>query len=454
MNDRTRKMRFSEPEWLSRAEIRARQFERLRNLLDQVAGSNRFWSQKFRAAGIDVAAVQSLDDLQKLPTTTKACLVDDQAAHPPYGTNLTDPLSDYSRMHQTSGTTGAPLRWLDTPADWDWFMDCWAQIYRMIGLTGEDRLAFPFSFGPFIGFWAAFEGAGRLGNLCLAGGGLSSQARLAMIEENQATIVCCTPTYALRLAEVAEQEGLDLPGNSVRALVVAGEPGGSIAATRRRIELAWGARVFDHWGMTEIGSLAIECLDNPGGLHVLESECIAEVVDPDTFEPVEPGQMGELLITNLGRLGSPLIRYRTGDLVQTDTEPCPCGRELLRLKGGILGRCDDMVTIRGNNVFPSSLEAILREFDEIAEYRIEVETDRSMQHLKIEIEPTAAVGGARPPGSQGIADSAQPVSELVDAVSRTIKDRLNFHAEVAAVAPGSLPRFELKGRRFFRRDSE
>ncbi len=447
-------MRFSEPEWLSRAEMRAWQFERLRNLLDQVAGSNRFWSQKFRADGIDVAEVQSLDDLQKLPTTTKTCLVDDQAAHPPYGTNLTDPLSDYSRIHQTSGTTGAPLRWLDTPADWDWFMDCWAQIYRMIGLTREDRLVFPFSFGPFIGFWAAFEGASRLGNLCLAGGGLSSQARLAMIEENQATIVCCTPTYAMRLAEVAEQEGLDLPGGSVRALVVAGEPGGSIAATRRRIESAWGARVFDHWGMTEIGSLAIECLDNPGGLHVLETECIAEVVDPDTFEPVELGQMGELLITNLGRLGSPLIRYRTGDLVQTDTEPCPCGRKLLRLEGGILGRCDDMVTIRGNNVFPSSLEAILREFDEIAEYRIEVETDRSMQHLKIEIEPTAAAGCARPPGSQDIAESAQPVSELVDAVSRTIKDRLNFHAEVAAVAPGSLPRFELKGRRYFRRDSE
>ena len=447
-------MRFSEPEWMSQAEIRAQQFERLRNLLDQVAGSNQFWSQKFRADGIDVAEVQSLDDLQKLPTTTKTCLVDDQAAHPPYGTNLTDPLSNYSRMHQTSGTTGAPLHWLDTPADWDWFMDCWAQIYWMIGLTREDRLAFPFSFGPFIGFWAAFEGASRLGNLCLAGGGLSSQARLAMIEENQATIVCCTLTYALRLAEVAEQEGLDLPGGSVRALVVAGEPGGSIAATRRRIESAWGARVFDHWGMTEIGSLAIECLDNPGGLHVLETECIAEVVDPDTFEPVEPGQMGELLITNLGRLGSPLIRYRTGDLVLTDTEPCPCGRELLRLKGGILGRCDDMVTIRGNNVFPSSLEAILREFDEIAEYRIEVETDRSMQHLKIEIEPTAAIGTARPPGSQGIAESAQPVSELVDAVSRTIKDRLNFHAEVAAVTPGSLPRFELKGQRFFRRDSE
>ncbi|HAW28308.1 MAG TPA: CoF synthetase, partial [Planctomycetaceae bacterium] len=196
---------------------------------------------------------------------------------------------------------------------------------------------------------------------------------------------------------------------------------------------AWGARVFDHWGMTEIGALGIEPLESPGSLNILETECIAEIVNSDTLEPVAPGEQGELIITNLGRIGSPLIRYRTGDLVSEDTSPCPSGRSLLRLKGGILGRADDMVIIRGNNVFPSSLEAILRTFDRIAEYRIEVRTIRSMQHMKIELEPTDSA-------------AADP-QRLVHDVSHAIKDRLNFNAEVITVAPGALPRFELKGRR-------
>lgn len=426
------------PEQSDRTEIQQIQNVRLCALLKEVSGKNSFWTRKWESAGVDAGKVQSLDDLSLLPLTTKAELVADHGGIQPYGSNLTYEVSAYSRMHQTSGTTGSPMRWLDTPASWDAIMECWAQIYRMVGLTPEDRLAFPFSFGPFIGFWAAFEGANRLGNLCLAGGGMSSQARLKMISENEATIVCCTPTYALRLAEVAEEEGVDLASGAVRALIVAGEPGGSISATRNRIENAWGARLFDHWGMTEIGSLAIECVENPGGLHLLETECIVEILDPGTLEPVDPGSVGELVITNLGRVGSPLIRYRTGDLVKADTEPCACGRALLRLDGGILGRSDDMVTIRGNNVFPSSIEAILREFDEVAEFRITVQTVRSMQHLKIEIEPTLETAG------KSVA--------LVESVQGAIKDRLNFQADLEAVAPGTLPRFELKGRRFFRQE--
>jgi len=428
------------PEQSTRTDLRQIQTERLRILLDEVAGKNSFWTRKWQEANVDVTAIHSLDDLSLLPLTTKAELVEDAAAHPPYGLNQTYEPAAYSRMHQTSATTGSPLRWLDTPASWDWFMDCWEQIYRIVGLTPQDRLAFPFSFGPFIGFWAAFAGAGRLGNLCLAGGGMSSQARLQLIEDNRATVVCCTPTYALRLAEVAEEQGVDLASGTVRALIVAGEPGGSIPATRNKIESAWGARLFDHWGMTEIGSLAVECVENPAGLHLLETECIAEILDPKRPEAVQPGQLGELVITNLGRLGSPLIRYRTGDLVRADTKPCPCGRELLRLEGGILARCDDMITIRGNNVFPSSIEAVLREFDEIAEYRITVHTVRSMSHLKIEIEPTPKT------------EAQQETEALLERAGQAIKDRLNFQADLESVKPGTLPRFELKGRRFIRSD--
>lgn len=426
------------PEQLPRTEIENVQTRRLGELLSEVGGSNSFWQQKFAEHGVDVNAIRSLEAFRTLPLTTKAELVAAHRAHQPYGNNLTYAIAEYSRMHQTSGTTGKPMRWLDTPASWNWFMECWAQIYRIVGIRPTDRFAFPFSFGPFVGFWAAFDGAGKLGNLCLAGGGMSSSARLALIADNQATVVCCTPTYALRLAEVAEEEGIDLANGSVRALIVAGEPGGGIPATRRRIEEGWGARLFDHWGMTEIGALAVECVENPGGLHLLETECIAEIIDPATGNSVEPGDEGELVITNLGRIGSPLIRYRTGDRVRADVHPCPCGRELLRLEGGILGRTDEMVTIRGNNVFPSSLEAILREFAEIAEYRIEVRTVRSMHELRIEIEPT--------PEAERLGE------DLQSRVMRAVKDRLNFHADVALVPVGQLPRFELKGRRFVRKE--
>jgi phenylacetate-CoA ligase len=437
------------PENLDRASLEVRQLARLRTLLKTVMGSNSFWQERlagFVQAGEENVGLESLSDLRNFPLTTKADLVDDQSRRPPYGTNLTFGRNDYSRLHQTSGTTtGTPMRWLDTPESWQWFLNSWAQIFRMVGLTSEDRLCFPFSFGPFIGFWAAFEGANRLGNLCLAGGGMSSQQRLSLITDNQATVLCCTPTYALRLAEVAAEQGTDLAAGSVRMLIVAGEPGGSIPSIRSRIESAWGARVIDHWGMTEIGALGVECAENPGGLHILESECLAEIINPATLDPATADSQGvrrgELVVTNLGRLGSPLIRYRTGDLVESDSEACVCGRALLRLKGGILGRADDMITIRGNNVFPSSVEAILREFDQLVEFRIEVRTVRSMHQILLQLEP-------RPDLSPTETDA------LANCVKSTIKDRLNFQPEVQLVEQNSLPRFELKGRRFFRVDDE
>lgn len=437
------------PENRDRAGIETRQISRLRELLKSANQSNPFWQKRFSEVSFDENGDSkdfSLADLKLIPFTKKADLVHDQNASPPYGTNLTFGLNDYSRLHQTSGTTtGTPMRWLDTPDSWCWFLDSWAQIFRMVGLAPADRLCFPFSFGPFIGFWAAFEGAGRLGNLCLAGGGMSSQQRLSLIADNQATVLCCTPTYALRLAEVAAEQGIELAAGSVRMLIVAGEPGGSIPSIRSRIEHAWGARVIDHWGMTEIGALGVECAESPGGLHILETECIAEIVDPETLESATGDELGvrrgELVITNLGRVGSPLIRYRTGDLVESDPEPCSCGRFLLRLKGGILGRADDMITIRGNNVFPSSVEAILREFGQLVEFRIEVRTVRAMHQILLQLEP-------RPELSTDAADA------MALLVKNTIKDRLNFQPEVQIVKQNSLPRFELKGRRFFRVDED
>ncbi len=275
-----------DPTTLTRDAIRETQSAQLRNLLSEIIPRNPFWTSKFKEAGIDSTTVQSVEDLQQLPLISKPEILADQAAQPPYGSNLTYEIDAYSRLHQTSGTTGVPMRWLDTPASWQWLLQCWEQLYRIIGLTPHDRLVFPFSFGPFLGFWAGFEGASRLGNLCLPGGGMSSQARLELILAHNATFVCCTPTYALRLAEVAREQGFDLPSSAVRAILVAGEPGGNVPATRRQIESDWGARVIDHWGMTEVGALAVESSEPPGSLYMLETACIPEIIDPVTEKPV------------------------------------------------------------------------------------------------------------------------------------------------------------------------
>src|SRR5262245_44625867 len=193
---------------MSRPGLLRRQWEGLQRLLDAILPANRFYAEKFRRARLVNEDLQSLDDLNLLPFTTKAELLEDQDRHPPYGTSLTYPLERYTRLHQTSGTQGQPLRWLDTPESLQGLLDCWKTIFKVAGVTSQDRLLFPFSFGPFLGFWTAFEAAQQLGCLCIAGGGLTSKARLRMLLDNRATVLLCTPTYALHLAEVGEQTGL------------------------------------------------------------------------------------------------------------------------------------------------------------------------------------------------------------------------------------------------------
>ena len=420
-----------ENETRPRAKLHELQLGRVQALLDEILPRNAFYARKLG----HTRRIETWDDFSQLPFTTKHELGDDQLQSPPYGTNLTYPLERYVKFHQTSGTTGkAPLRVLDTAASWDWWARCWGHVYTGAGVGASDRVFFAFSFGPFIGFWAAYEGTREVGAMSIPGGGMQTDQRLQIMLDNGATVLCCTPTYALRLAEEAERLGVDLAAAPFRTTIHAGEPGASVPGVRARIEAAFGARCHDHTGMTELGATGFTC-DVGDGVHLIESEFVFEVLNPLTLEPVPPGAQGELVATNLGRPGMPLIRYRTGDLVELDESPCACGRTFARLRGGILGRADDMVVVRGVNVFPSAIEGVLREFPEVSEFRIEVSTRRSMAELKVLLDPL--------PG---------PQVELAERVAVRLQDRLLLRVPCELVESGSLPRFELKARRVVRVD--
>jgi len=415
-------------ETLGSDRLREHQWRRFRAMAGELFATNQFVAKKWRAVGLESADdLRGWDDYWRLPLTSKSELVADQAAHPPFGTNLTYPVERYVRVHQTSGTSGAPLRWLDTQASWEWWTRCWGFVLRGAKVGPVDRVFFPFSFGLFIGFWAGFEGARALGALAIPGGGQDSPTRLAWMEALGATVLVCTPSYALHLVEVARERGVDLSKLSVRTTVHAGEPGAGIPAVRARIESGWNARTFDHGGMTEMGAYGYECSEQ-AGLHVNESEFILEVVEPVTTAPATDG---ELVLTNLGRVGSPVVRYRTGDHVRLGEGDCPCGRTFRRLPGGILGRLDDMLIVRGVNVFPAAIEGVVRRFSAIEEFQIEVFRAGELDEVRVLVELDDASGVTR--------------------VREALRASLGIRLEVAAVPVRSLPRFDLKARRVVRR---
>ena len=305
---------------MQRAAIESQQLVRLQALVELTLASNPFYGRKLRAAGVERAPSSLAGFTATAPLTRKQDFVDDQRAHPPYGTNLAFPLDRYRRMHQTSGTTAAPVRWLDTAESWSALLDGWVRVFQASGVNRHDRVFFPFAFGPFCGFWMAFEAAVRLGCLALPAGGLRSAGRLQMLLDNEATAFCATPTYAIRLGQAAREEGFELSRSKIRTILVAGEPGGGIPSTRALIESLWpGASVKDHHGMTEVGPVTYECPLHPRRLHVMEQDYLAEVLDPDTLEPVAPGELGELILTTLHRTASPPCV--TGPATSCDASP-------------------------------------------------------------------------------------------------------------------------------------
>jgi phenylacetate-CoA ligase len=419
---------------VTRQSIQAQQAGRFRELLAAILPANEFYRQKFaRAEG---EHLESLNRLRNLPFTTKAELIADQQQHPPFGRDLSYSLNRYIRLHQTSGTTGKPMYWLDTEESWNWWAECWKTVFQAAGVEAADRIYFAFSFGPFIGFWSGWEGARKVGALAISGGAQSTAQRLTGILETRATVLVCTPTYALHLAAEARKAQIDLAHDSaIKITLHAGEPGASIPETKKTIEESWGAKCFDHAGATEVGAFGFECRAQPGAIHINEDEFIAEFINPTTGEPIPDNDKGELVLTNLGRIGSPVIRYRTGDLVQPSYEACPCGRAFVLLKGGVLGRVDDMVVVRGVNVYPSAVENVIREFAEIDEFRVEVSNYQTLAEIKIILEPS----------SPAVSSPA-----LCEQVAQRLRQRIGLRSVVELAPPGSLPRFELKARRFFK----
>jgi phenylacetate-CoA ligase len=406
---------------LERAALSKLQLQKLNRVLARVSAENDFYQQKL--AGCP-AQLDSLDDIASLPQTTKEEL-QPAAGDEPFAINRTYSVDRYVRCHQTSGTRGRPLVVLDTIDDWNWWIECWQYVLDAAEVTPSDRVLLAFSFGPFIGFWSAFDALVARGALVLPGGGLGSLARIEMIRHAHVTTLLCTPTYALRLVEVAAEHNINLSQFPVEKIIVAGEPGGSVPSTRERIETAWGARVVDHGGATEVGPWGFADTDGRG-LHVTESEFVAEFLSVETGRPAGEGELSHLILTTLGRHGAPVIRYRTGDLVRPfwpTSGPC----RFVLLDGGIVSRADDMMIIRGMNVYPTAIEQILHSFPEIVEYRITARRRGALDELVIEVE-------------DHLQQPARIASEL--------RLKLGLKVDVHNVSAMSLPRFEGKGRRF------
>ncbi len=426
-------------ETLPRDQLQALQLHKLRRLCEWAWTNSPFHRRRFEAARFHPDQLKTLDDIRRIPFMTREEWMDTQVEHPMFGDLLATDPSRAIRYHLTSGTSGrTPIRVLDGMKDWEWIAEMWCYGFWGFGVRPEDIVYFAFGYGSFIGFWGAHYCCEKVGALVIPGGAQTTEGRIKQIVEMGVTTVCSTPTYALRLWQTATEMGIDLARESrVNKLIASGEPAGSIPAVKRQLEEAWGAKCGDTAGMTEIGTIMIfECARQPGGTHIIEDHFIEEVINPTTGEPVPYGGLGERVVTSFGRGFIPLIRYRSKDMVvKVPHTTCPCGRTGDLYEGGIRGRWDDMKLIRGTNVYPSAVEAVVREYDAIDEFQIYVWRKGNVQDeitIKVEIKPGR--DGEWPALAQRVA------ADLAGA-----HEGLRFNID--RVEHGSLPRFELKAKR-------
>ncbi|WP_232663254.1 phenylacetate--CoA ligase family protein [Pseudonocardia sp. TRM90224] len=422
-------------ERLPRDELRGLQLAKLRRLAEWAQVRSPHYRRTFAAAGFRPEQLRTWADIDRIPFLTRDEWMHSQEQHPPYGDLPVVGPESAIRVHTTSGTSGRmPLRALDGRKDWAWTAEMWCYALWAAGVRPHDVGYVAFGYGSFIGFWGLHNGLERLGALTVPGGAQTTANRVKQIVDFGATVVASTPTYALRLAAEAEAAGVDLRGGPVHTLILTGEPAGSIPETKAIIEERWGAKALDTAGMTEVSTVIMfEPAEQPGGCHIIEDHFIEQVIDPETGREVGYGERGERICTSFGRSTTPLLRYRTADLVVK--VPSPTERTWDLYQGGIIGRVDDMKLVRGTNVYPRAIESIVRGFDGIEEFQVRIERIGERDEITLALEPVATMGDG-------------PWTQLADAVRADLAgahEGLRFHIERAA--PDALPRFELKAKR-------
>jgi phenylacetate-CoA ligase len=424
-------------ETLPREQLQALQLAKLQRMTQWAYSRSPFHQRRFDATGFHPEQLKSLDDLRRIPFMTREDWMDSQVEQPLFGALLTTQQEHAIRYHLTSGTSGrVPIRVLDGMKDWEWIAEMWSYGFWGFGVRPEDVVYFAFGYGSFIGFWGAHYCCEKMGALVIPGGAQTTEARVKQIVELGVTTVCSTPTYALRLWQQAQEMGIDLRKSAVNKVILSGEPSGSIPAVKRQLEEAWGARVGDTAGMTELGTIMIfECSHQPGGTHIIEDHFIEEVINPETGEPVGYGELGERVVTSFGRGFIPVLRYRTKDMVlKVPYSTCDCGRTGDIYQGGIRGRWDDMKLIRGTNVYPRAVESIVREHGAIDEFQIYIWRSDVRDEITVKVEMKPGHEGEWPALSEALARELAAAHE-------------NLRFVIELMPPGTLPRFELKAKR-------
>jgi phenylacetate-CoA ligase len=426
-------------ETLPREKLEELQLKKFRRIVRWAYDHSGFHRRLYDEAGVAPEDIRSLDDVRRVPKVEKSMMLSIQRKEPyPYGDALCVPLEEVTEFRQTSGTMGQPVYQPDTWADWEWWSDCWATLLWAQGYRPKDRVFIPFGYNIFVAFWAGHYASEKIGCETVPGGVLDTQARILKIQELKATAMMATPTYVLGMADTAKTKlGIDPARDlNVERITCAGEPGALVPATKKRMEEAWGARVFDHAGATEIGAWGFECREQPGGLHVNEAMFLAEVEDPETGEPVtEPGRRGKLVITALDRLAQPCIRFDAKDIVEICDDRCSCGRTYKIFKGGVVGRADDITKVKGVLLAPSAIEDVVRSIPELSdEYEVVVDKRGDVDSilLRVEIAP-------------GVSCSEEEVKGKLSTELR-VKTNLGYRLEFHPY--GSLPRYEVKSKRF------
>ena len=392
-----------------------------------------YYRSAWDAAGVHPDQVKSLDDIRRFPFITKSVLRERQLAVPPFGDLVAVPERDIVYISASSGSTGIPTASPFTAQDFDDWMDYEARQFWSSGLRPEDRYCHSLNFSLFVG-GPCVLGAQKLGALSIHAGTVPSERLLTIARQFQATAIWTTPSYAWYLGETAVKEGIDPRKDlAIKRIFVAGEPGGSIPETRQRIEDLWGASVYDYYGLSDIFGACAGMCEEKNGLHWAEDHILVEVLDPDTQEPVPEGGRGELVLTTLKKAARPMVRFRTGDIVSFTDEPCACGRTSQRLLG-VHGRLDDMLIIKGVNIFPSDVEAIARKDPDLTgEYKLVVERENHLDRLTVQIEKSAAFRG----------DEA----DLQRRFARHLKSVTGVHVDVQILPADTLPRETHKAKR-------